>query len=76
MRTRTKKDAQFTEIAICAFRGGDYLTIYHQAFQGGTHMSHESLAEGSQGNPMSPIMDYSGLLGLIRPCWEDLAPLV
>ena len=36
----------------------------------------ESLGKGSQANPRRPIRDYSGLLGLIRPYWEDLAPLV
>ena len=30
---------------------------------------------GAKRNPTRPIGDYSGLLGRVRPYWEDLAPL-
>ena len=36
--------------------------------------SHFSLGKGSQGTPIRPIRDYEGLLGLLRACWEELAP--
>ena len=42
----------------------------------GFHGSHKSLGKGSQGNSIRPIRDHQGLLGLLRPYWEDLAPLV
>ena len=32
--------------------------------------------EPSQGSQIRPIRDYWGLLGLLMPSWEDLAPLV
>ena len=38
-------------------------------------ISHESLGKGSPGNPIRPMGDYWGLLGLMRAYWEDLAPL-
>ena len=34
------------------------------------------MGKGSQDNPVRPDRDYYGLLGLIAPYWEDLAPLV
>ena len=36
--------------------------------------SHWSLGKGSQGNPIRPIKDYSGLLGIARAHCEDLVP--
>ena len=43
-----------------------------------SHISYQSLGNGSQGNPMRPIRvrDYEGLLGPVKSYWEDLAPLV
>ena len=39
------------------------------------HICQRSLGKGSQGNPLRPIRDHEGLLGLIWAYWEDLAPL-
>ena len=39
------------------------------------HISHQSRGKGSQGNPIRPIGDYQRLLGLVRTCCGDLAPL-
>ena len=53
--------------------GGDIRQVSSGCYD---HTSHYSQGLGSQPNPTRAIRDYERLLGLIRPSWEDLAPLV